>query len=123
MIISPFPIAAVCSVGDRLQVTCLSTNESILYWEFMLEGTNNPIEREISSTIQVLEVVRALSTVFIFSRTSELGALPLESTLEIGSVDQNLNGSTIICRDSPSVTEPMAITTVHIVGDNDSRLL
>ena len=60
---------------------------------------------------------------FVFSRTSELGTLPLESTLEILSVGKTLNGSTITCMESNSTMARMAITTVHIVGENDSKLL
>ena len=115
--ISLSPRAVVCRVGDHLEMTC-SVNNTILSWEFVLRGTNDRIERSVTSTQQIQEVVNMHSTVFIFSRTSELGSLPLESTLEISSVGQSLNGSTVTCLESPST---MAATTVHIVGENDSR--
>ena len=112
--ISPSPRATVCSIGNSLEVMC-SVNNSVLSWEFVLRGTNDRIERSVTSTQQIQEVVNMYSTVLIFSRTSQLGALPLESTLEINSVGQSLNGSTITCLESPST---MATTTVYI---NDGR--
>ena len=114
VMISPSPRATVCRVGDHLEVTC-SVDNSVLSWEFVLGGTNDRIERSVTSTQQIQEVVNMHSTVFLFSRMSELGALPLESTLEIKSVGQSLNGSTITCLESPST---MATTTVYI---NDGR--
>ena len=114
MTISPSPRAAVCRVGDHLEVTC-SVNNSILSWEFVIRGISDRIERSVTSTQQIQEIVNMHSTVFLFSRTSELGALPLESTLEISSVSQSLNGSTITCLESPST---MVTTTVYI---NDGR--
>ena len=119
MTISPFPRASACRVGDHPEVMCSSTNETILDWEFAFTGTNDRIVRTVTSTQQVQEIVPSYSTVFIFSRASELGTLPLVSTLEIGSVGLPLNGSTITCMGSPSA---VATTTVHIVGENDGRL-
>ena len=119
MTISPSPRAVVCRVGDHLEVTC-GVNNSVLSWEFVFRGTNDRIERSVTSVQQIQEIINMHSTVFLFSRTSQLGALPLESTLEIISVghDQSLNGSTITCLESPST---MATTTIHIVGENDGR--
>ena len=117
--ISPSPRAVVCRVGDHLEMTC-SVNNSILSWKFVLGGTNDRLERSVTSTQQIKEIVNMHSTVFLFSRTSEFGSLPLESTLEITSVGQSLNGSTITCLESPST---MATTTIHIVGENDSRFI
>ena len=122
MTISPCPRAIVCHVGDTLEVMCSSTNESILDWELVFTGTNdrNTIDSTVSSTQHIQEIVPSHSTVFIFSRASELGTLPLVSTLEIGSVGLPLNGSIISCMtDSPSA---VATTTVHIVGENDGEL-
>ena len=76
--ISPFPRASVCHVGDHLEVMCSSTNETILDWEFVSTETHN-IVRSVTSTQQVQEIVPSHSTVFIFSKISELGALPLVS--------------------------------------------
>ena len=81
----------------------------------MIRGTNDRIERSVTSTQQIQEIVNMHSTVFLFSRASKLGTLPLESTLEISSVGQGLNGSTITCLESPST---MVTTTVYI---DDSR--
>ena len=120
MKISPFPRATVCRVGDQLEVTCRGTvNESVLDWEFVSTEANDRIDSTVSSTQQVQELVPSHSTVFIFSRASERGTLPLVSTLVIGSVGLPLNGSTITCMGSPSA---VATTTVHIVGENDGEL-
>ena len=119
MTISPFPRASVCHIGDYLEVMCSITNETVLDWEFVFTGTNDRIDSIVTSTQQVHEVVPSHSTVFIFSRTSELGTLPLISTLEIAVVTLPLNGSTIMCMGSSSA---VATTTVHIVGENDGRL-
>ena len=117
---SPFPRATVCHIGDQLEVTCRGTvNESVLDWEFVFTGTNDRIIRTVTSTQQIQDIVPSHSTVFMFSRTSEVGTLPLMSTFEIAAVRLPLNGSTIICMtDSPSA---VATTTVHIVGENDGR--
>ena len=123
MTISPSSRATVCRIGDQLEVMC-STNDSFLDWEFVFAGTNDRIDSTVTSTQGVQDVHTSHSTVFIFSRTSEQGTLPLVSTLEISSVGQNLNGSTITCMESTSnVMAPMATTTVHIVGKNDGRLM
>ena len=120
MTIAPFPNAAVCRVGDQLVVTC-STNSNALDWEFVFAETNDCIDSTVTSTQQIQEIVPSHSTVFIFSRTSKLGTIPLVSTLDISSVGQTLNGSNITCTDSTS--NAMATIMVHIIGENDSRLL
>ena len=123
VMISPFPRAVICHIGDHLEVMC-STNESnFLNWNLEFLGTNERIERAITSNQQVQEIVNAHSTVFVFSRTSELGILPFESTLEIISVGKTLNGSTITCMESSTAMALMANTTIDIVGENNSRLL
>ena len=59
----------------------------------------------------------ALYTDFLFLRTSELGTLPLISTLQIISVTSSLimNGSNIACMESLSVALVMS-TTVYIIA-------
>ena len=121
MTLSPFPRATVCHIGDQLIVTCRGTvNESVLDWEFVSTEGNSRIIRTVTLTQQIQEVVPSHSTVFIFSRISKLGTLPLVSTLEISVVLLPLNGSTITCMtDSLS---SVATTIVHIVGENDGEL-
>ena len=120
--ISPSPRAIVCRVGDRLEVVCNIT-ETILSWNVMFVGTNDRIERTVTSTQLVQEVVTINSSVFLFSRTSERGIrLPLMSTLVIGSVSSSLNGSNITCMESSSTLASMT-TTVYIIGDNDGGLM
>ena len=123
MTISPSPRADLCRVGDYLDVKC-SINETILRWELVQIGRDAFVQRDITSTQKSQEIVTVDSTVLVFSRISELGAQPLESTLEISSVGQSLNGSTITCMESSTRDmAPMATTTIHIVGENDGRLL
>ena len=90
----------------------------------MLTGRDASVQRDITSTQRSQEIVTVDSTVLIFTKTSELGAQPLESTLEISSVGQSLNGSTITCMESSTRDmASMATTTIHIVRENDGRLL
>ena len=113
--ISPSPRATVCCVGDQLEVVCNAT-ESVVDWNIAFVGTNDRIDSTVTSTTRVQDVRTSHSTVFIFSRTSELNTLPLTSTLEIGSVTTSLNGSTISCMDSSSVA---MTTTIYIIGESD----
>ena len=122
--ISPFPKAAVCNVGNRLEVFCNST-ESSLRWRITFIGTNDHVERTMTSNTIFQEIVVVDTTVFNFSRTSERGNLPLLSTLVIRSVSQTLNSSTITCMESSTTlpVAPMATTTIHIMRENDGRFL
>ena len=117
--VSPSPRAAVCHAGDRLEVTCTS-NASILVWNVEYIGSNGRMQLQeiITSTIRVQGFETINSSVFIFSRVSELGALPLMSTLVIGSVSSGLNGSNITCMELDNPASTMA-TTLCIIGDND----
>ena len=115
--ISPSPRAAVCRVGDSLAVMC-NTNESVVDWNIAFAGTNDRINSIVTSTTQVQDIRTSNSNVFIFSRTSERGTLPLISTLDISSVTSSLNGSTISCMDSSSVAMEVT-TTVYIISDSD----
>ena len=60
------PKAAVCHAGDYLEVVCNATN-TIVNWDVAFVGTNDRIERSVTSTQQVQEIVTSHSTVFIFS--------------------------------------------------------
>ena len=113
--ISPSPRAAVCRVGDHLEVMCNATG-SIVDWNIAFEGINDRVDSTVTSNTQVQDILPLHSTVFIFSRTSERGMLPLISILEITSVTNSLNGSTISCMDSSSAAVE---TTVYIIGDSD----
>ena len=116
--ISPSPRAAVCRVGDSLAVMC-NTNESVVDWNIAFAGTNDRIDSTVTSNTQVQDIHTSNSNVFIFSRTSERGTLPLISTLDISSVTSSLNGSTISCMDSSSVAMEVTTTTVYIISDSD----
>lgn len=113
---SPSPRAAVCHAGDRLEVTC-TTNASILVWNVHFIGSNEHMQEIITSTIQVQVIERINSSVFIYSRISELQALPLTSELLIISVSSSLNGSNITCMELDNSASTMA-TTLYIIGDD-----
>ena len=110
--ISPSPRAAICNVGEELEVIC-NTTENFLTWSLTFI---DPITRTLSSTIQNPEVVVINYTVFTFSRISRLGSIPLVSNLVISSVGQGLNGTRIACMEVGG-SATMATTTVHIIGD------
>ena len=71
--ISPSPRAAVCRVGDRLEITCNITGR-IVMWNLAVIGTTN-ISRTLSTTTVNQAIVQINSTTLIFSRVSELEAL------------------------------------------------
>ena len=119
MTISPSPRAAVCHVGDRLKVTCNSTDSALL-WRLTLLGMANPIEIAISSTTIVIPRAMINSSRVTVSRTSERGAVPLISILEISSVSETLNGTlNITCMEFE--TSMAAITTVYIAESIQSE--
>ena len=97
------------------------TNESVLDWGVVLAGTNDHIiDSSVTSTLLVQDIHTSNSIVFVFSRISERGMLPLVSTLEITSVGLLLNTSTVTCMDSAGTN---ATTAVHIVGENDGSYM
>ena len=114
MIVSPSPRAGVCRVGDGLEVTCNSTDIALL-WRLTLLGMANPIERSISSTTVAIHRAMINSSRVTVSRTSQKGAVPLISILEISIISDSLNGTlNITCMDFEM--SMAATTTVYIAG-------
>ena len=114
MTISPYPRAAVCRVGDRLEITC-NTTQRALTWNLTVIGATNSITRTLSTTTLNQEIVMTNSASLIFSRVSELRASPLISMLLVPSVSQGLNGTRITCMEGTDTTYT-ATTTVYIYG-------
>ena len=113
--ILPSPMAAVCNVGDELQVTCSTTDEFLTWNVKLIDG--NQITRTISSTIRSSKVARMNSATFTFSRTSELGSTSgLISKLVINTVSQSLHEANITCMEVGGL-ELKAATTVYIIGN------
>ena len=110
---SPSPRAAVCQAGDALEVTC-TTSDHFLTWILTKSGSIYRITRTLSSTIRNPERVVVNSTVFTFSRMSELGSTDLVSKLVISPVSQGLNGTKIVCTEI-GASAMMANTTVYII--------
>ena len=111
--ISPSPTAAVCQVGGTKEVIC-TTSDHFLTWKLTKSGSTYPITRTLSSTIRNPERVVVNSTVFTFSRMSELGRTDLVMKLVISTVSQSLNGTKIVCTEI-GASAMMANTTVYII--------
>ena len=112
--ISPSPRAAACHVGNRLQLMCNSTDIALL-WRLTLLGMAYPTEISISSTTVAIPRVMINSSRVTVSRTSERGAVPLISILEIRSVSDSLNGTlNVTCMEFG--TSMVATITVYIAG-------
>ena len=78
------------------------------------------VDSTATSTTQVQDICASNSTIlFMFSRLSECGTLPLISILEISLVTSSLNGLTVSCIDSSG--KEVATTTVYIVSDSDGE--
>ena len=113
LVLSPSPRAAVCQIGDTLEVMC-TTSDHFLTWMLTKSGSTYRITRTLSSTIRNPERVLVNSTVYTFSRTSELGSTDLVSKLIISPVRQSLNGTKIVCTEI-GASAMMANTTVYII--------
>ena len=115
--LSPMAVAPVCQFEDPLLLTC-STNGTILRWIFTVrnyQGRLQEYPRFVSQdgTQQTQESeITVNSTIFTFMRTSAQGRTPLISTLEINSVNSELNGTVVNCEDVG--TSMTASTTVRI---------
>ena len=117
--ISPSPRAAVCNVGNELEISC-DTTGNFTTWNVKLI-TGNRITRTLSTATRNSEVVMINSTTFTFSRTSELGSTGLMSKLVISSVRQCLNETNITCMEVGASAAKKAVTTVYIVGNASGR--
>ena len=114
MIISPSPRAAVCRVGDTLEVTCrTATPRALLTWNLTMVGVPNSVIQTLSTTTLNQDIIVPLNaSTLIFSRVSDLEASPLISTLVVPAVFQDLNATRITCLERS--TASMATTTVYI---------
>ena len=105
--ISPSEIASVCS-GDQLELMCNATG-SLLEWNFShIDETGTArqfIRRGIAADgpadLQTF-TVEYNSTMFTFSKTSAQESPILTSRVVIDSVNDNLNGTVVICVDITS---------------------
>ena len=102
--LSPAGMAPVCS-GGQLELMC-TTGGSALDWRFRVflenETTITDIRRVFVSSdpaSAAMSLLMVNSMLFNFSRTSARGSLPVESTLVIGPVSDNLNGTVVNCID------------------------
>lgn len=112
--LSPQGIAHVCK-GDQLEFTCVTTMNRVLDWIIIIPGNATNNVRRSVSTSSVSTEIPLNSTRFIFSRTSELNADPLVSTLLISSVGDGLNGTEVQC----VVGVIMSSTVVNIITDKN----
>ena len=105
--LTPPEVAPVCS-GGRLELMC-TTGGSALDWRFRVflenETTISDLTRlffSSDSARAAMSLLMVNSTLFNFSRTSARDSLPVESTLVIGPVSDNLNGTVVSCVDLES---------------------
>ena len=116
--LSPPGVAPVCS-GGQLELMC-TTAGSALDWRFRVflenETTLTDIRRVFvssDSASTAMSLLMVNSTLFSFSRISARGSLPVESTLLIDPVSNNLNGTVVNCFDL--VSSNSLSTTVIII--------
>ena len=116
VMLSPSPRALVCNAGDSLEVTC-NTTESTLQWRLTLMGMRDPIETiSISSTTVYIPRVMINTSRVSITRTSGRGEAPLISTLEISSVNEDLNGTlNVTCMEIGTLAQ--ATTTIYFAGN------
>ena len=119
--ISPPEIASVCS-GDQLELTCNATG-SLLEWNFShIDETGRArqfIQRGIAADgpadLQMF-TIEYNSTMFTFSKTSAQESPILTSRVVIDSVNDNLNGTVVICVDITSPMMESSSTTIMIIN-------
>ena len=116
IILSPSPRAYVCNAGDRLELTC-NTSESTQQWSLFLKGMGDPIYLSISSTTVGIPRKMINTSRITATRTSGINETPLISILEISPVTEGLNGTlNITCMSLWPLTS-MATTTVYFAGN------
>ena len=124
IILSPSSRAYVCNAGDRLELTC-NTTESVQQWSLSLKGMSDPTDIAISSTTVVSHRVMINTSRITVTRISGINETPLISMLEISPVTEGLNGTLNITCKLIGSSESMTTTTVHIInpGNNGGILL
>ena len=118
VILSPSPRAYVCNTGDRLELTC-NTTDNALQWRPTLKGMSDPTDISISSTTvgtRKRMINNSQITVIVISGRGET---PLISMLEINPVTEGLNGTLNITCISLGPSETMATTTIHIINPDN----
>ena len=120
--ISPPEIASVCS-GDQLELMCNATG-SLLEWNLFhsIDETGTArhfIRRGIAADgpadLQMF-TIEYNSTMFTFSKTSTQDSPILTSRVVINSVNDNLNGTVVICVDITSPRMESSSTTILIIN-------
>ena len=111
-------IAPVCQVGNQLELSC-SVTGIFLRWEFTIFPENMTyVQTPVTSSgpSGIPPPVRINTTMFTYSRLSGPSSLPLISRLTINPVSRGLNGTVVNCFEGSTSTEPVAKTTIYIVG-------
>ena len=122
----PPRVAPVCQAGERLELTCSTTEATFIRWSFSVvteSGSAQNIVRNINSNdlSQQTSTTTVDATFFNFTRTSNNGILPLVSTLTIDSPSSFLNETVIRCLE---VDGSMAVksTTIIFIDSGSSKL-
>ena len=125
--LSPMTVVPVCHVGDQLQIICTASLQFIR-WNILQpneQGTLaepvNPVQINSRDANQMPRIITVNYSTFIFTRTSALGDLPLNTTLSIDSVNIDLNGTVVCCTDVANPTSS-ASTTISIISNANSTV-
>ena len=112
----PLRIALVCR-GDQLELTCNVTG-SVLEWRINVTSAVRIYRRGVRSDGQTdLQTSHLMinNSILTFSRISDENGLPLVSRLLISPVNENLNGTKVICEDVASSLQ--STNTITVVWD------
>ena len=116
----------MCQAGERLKLTCSTTEAMFIRWSFSVvseSGTVQDIVRNINSNdlSQQTSNTTVDATFYNFTRTSNQNVSPLVSTLTIHSPSSFLNGTVIRCKE---VGGAMAVksTTIVVIDIGSSKL-
>ena len=121
----PVGTVSACRGDDQLELMC-SVPNGFLEWSFslVLENDTTPMSysRVLTRSTTGSSYLEVGPLTFTFSRTSNIGSLPLMSTLLIRPVSNVLNGTQVNCTDR--LTMESQSSRIDVVNpDNDHKLL
>ena len=127
MTIVPSPIAEVCYVGDRLQVTCNASSDTFLRWRFdytFENGTTDQSFSEITTASSLSNFIISMNNpktdiVLTITRESARHATPLVATADYNAVSRTLNRTIITCLEFDETS--VASTTVNIAMESNGK--
>ena len=113
-------IAPVCSGGD-LELVCMNGG-GFLQWSYTTSGVLRSLLIVDSHTPNFLpHLITINNTPFNISRISPHDSLPLKSRLLIGSINESLNETEVICQDIE--TGNSSSTTLKVISKEVKKIL